>query len=221
MKLKVVFCTPPYENYSETPVAGEKTIYLRSPYELTQTEIGADRVITKVSDGSKVTYEAYCTEMNTFISDSLHTNGIPEHGPYEEIIIEGFKQPPDFNATCTAIKNMPIACTPETKLIFKNCSFGGALYVDSASQLVNSIQKKATKDIAFKLFLDETKPSKLSTHDEARLASLNGVRFFRNRESRASLRPFIDDSFIGVQKRPISGKLENPTYFYRSAVRCR
>lgn len=214
MKLRIIFCEPPHGDI-ET-VAGEKLVVVRSPYKITQAAAGDERNIEK-QDGSKITYEEYCAETATLIADTVHASGLTEHGPYDDISIENFQQPPNFNAVCATIAAMPNSYVPNSNLTFKNCLFAGALYTDSTSKFVRSARDRG--DVSFNITLDEAAWSKLSAHDEARLASLSGVTFFRHKDSPASKRPFMDDSLLGVKTSSLVTRLGNPTYFYRQFFR--
>lgn len=214
MKLRIVFSEPPHADIE--PVVGEKLVVIKSPYKITQEAIGAERTIEK-EDGSTKTYEDYCVETAALIAETFAANGLPEHGPYSDISIEGFREPPNFKAVCSVMAATPIAYTPKTNLTFKDCLFGGALYTASTSQFVRSVRERG--DTSFNITLAEKDPSRLSAHDEARLASLSGVTFFRDKDSVASIRPIMDDSVLGVRASSLAARLSNPTYHYRQALR--
>jgi hypothetical protein len=214
MKLRVIFSEPPHADI--VPVAGEKLVVIKSPYKITQEAIGAEREIKK-EDGSEITYEKYCAETAALIAETFSASGLPEHGPYSDISVEGFREPPNFKAVCSVVADTPITYTPKSNITFKDCLFGGALYTAATSKLVRSV--RARSDVTFSITLDETASSRLSAHDEARLASLGGVTFFRDKSSVASIRPVMDDSLLGVKSGSLAARLASPTYYYREAIR--
>jgi hypothetical protein len=214
MKLRILFSEPPHADIG--PAADEKLVVVKSPYKITQEAIGAERNIER-EDGSKITYEDYCVEMAALIADTLRDSGLSEHGPYSDITMQGFQQPPNFKAVCSAIAATPLSYAHTTNLTFKDCLFGGSLLTEATSKLVRSVRRR--EDVAFNITLDETGPSKLSAHDEARLASLSGVSFFRDKGSSASIKPFSDDSALGVRSGTLMTRLVNPTYHYRELLR--
>jgi hypothetical protein len=209
-----MFCEPAHVDIE--PVAGEKLVVVKSLYKITQETIGAERNIEK-EDGSRVTYEAYCAETAILITDTLHANGLNGHVPYTDISLEGFQQPPNFKTICSVIGAMPLSYAPKVSLTFKNCLFGGSLYTHSTRRLVHSIQAKG--GVSFNITLEETGKSKLSAHDEAHLASLSGVTFFRNKDNPASRKPFTDDSTLRAKSSYLVASLVNPTYYYRETLR--
>lgn len=214
MKLRIIFSEPPHADIES--VADEKLVVIKSPYKITQEAIGAERNIEK-EDGSKITYEEYCRETAALIAETFSAGELTAHGPYTDISIEGFREPPNFKAVCSVMAATPVAYAPKSNLIFKDCLFGGVLYTAATSKLVRAVRERG--DVTFNITLDETAPSRLSTHDEARLASLSGVIFFRDKDSLASIRPIMDDSLLGVKRGSLAATLASPTYYYREALR--
>ena len=221
MKLKIVFLEPSEKEIKTSE--DEKVIVIRSPYKIIQTQLGDTREYEK-SDGSKMsidfTYEQYCQEMSELIDNTLDKSGMADH-VYDMITIEGFNQPPHFKAVCSKIEKTSIFCASDSKIIFKDCSFGGTLYADSARKLVRSIQKRHSehnqKKVAFEMTLTDQGKVSLSKHDEARLAMLKDV-VYRNNDKSVSVKTFRDDSLIGVKKSPLISKLKAPTLFYSNAM---
>ena len=172
--------------------------------------------------------------MSQLVKNTLFSSRLADGEPYDQVTVMGFQQPTNFNAVCTALEKSSLPFAPNPKLIFKECSFGGALYVDSVSKLVQSAQ--AREQIAFKIYLDQSDPAKLSVYDEARLTSLKGVTFYYNVTASLSIQPFTDDTLLGIKRTSLKAKLvtddsplaikstplavtmENPTYFYRRAL---
>lgn len=220
MKLRVIFLEPPYNSVDESSSL-EHVITIKSPYRIIQEELGdtrqyetADRVL--LSEDA-LNYETYCDEMNRLIVTAIQSDEIAQQLTYDEIIIEGFRQPPNFKTCCQVLSGTPLSCAPMTSLMVKDSSFGGALYIESIGGLANALHKKS--NASFNVVLSQSDMSTLSSHDEARLASLNHAAFFRDDKSQAAIKPFIDDSLIGIKKSPIMNKLENPTYFYRETLK--
>lgn len=221
MKLKIVFCEPPLKDIQSAK--NEKIIVIQSPYKIIQAELGDTRGYEK-ADGSKIpedfTYEQYCQEMKTLIQTAIDESNISGY-VYDKITIEGFNQPPNFKTICSKIEKTVIPCASSSKILFENCSFGGKQYTDSVSRLVRSLQnyhfEHHHERLTFEIILADQHKSHLSKHDEARLALLKDVVIYRDDED-VSLKPYRDDSLIGVKKTPLIARLEAPTFFYRHAV---
>jgi hypothetical protein len=186
---------------------------------------GKDREIIKVEeDGSPLpTYEKYCDEMSKDIDQALHKAAIQENGPYESIILEGLYEPSHFETVCNTLKEIGISCAPQTKLIFKDCLFGGARYVNVVLALISATQKMG--NVFFEIIVEERNPpriskdkkniSRISAHDEARFA-LGNVRFYRN-NTPVAIKPFNDDTLVGINGDRLLTKLSA----FRSKKNCK
>ncbi|WP_131783605.1 papain-like cysteine protease family protein [Legionella gresilensis] len=225
MKLKIIFCEPPGKHIQTSE--DEKIIIIQSPYKIIQAELGDTREYEK-SDESKMpedfTYEQYCQEMRKLIHTTIAKSNISDY-VYNQIIIEGFSQPPNFQAICSEIEKTPIFFVSRSKILFENCSFGGKQYTDATTRLIHSFQNRHFKQfherLAFEIVIDDQDKQYLSKHDKARLAMLKGVIAYQNSNQDIFLKPFRDDSLIGEKgskKSLLMSRLKLPTFFYQNNI---
>ena len=88
------------------------------------------------------------------IDDTIHTHKLDEIASCEAISIEGCKEPPNFEALHASLAHTNISYASPCNITIKNCSYGGALFVNSTSNLVKSAQKK-DQHVFFNVTLDE------------------------------------------------------------------
>lgn len=245
MKIKIVFTEPPYDALNTHPSQDdEKLIFIKDPYTITKDDDG--RIILD-ANGTRITYEVYCVELTKLINDTVNTAKMRSIGTCDGIIIEGCKEPPNFAALMASLAKANVLLSAKCDLIFKDCSFGGALYVNAVTQFVRAAHAQG-QDSFFNITLDEQDKNKsiLSEHDQARLASLDKVIFSQYAKSPVALRKYIDDTLV---ERPrgnsefdrllkesrnvkhsakttedrettssLKTQLKNPTYLYRSEL---
>jgi hypothetical protein len=173
--------------------------------------------------GIPITYEAYCIELQQLINMALYAEDLMRAGECSSITIIGCKEPPNFEALLTALAKINLFFSPKCEIIFKDCTFGGTLYVNAVTYFVQSA-KRANPTIFFNITLDEQQPSKLSDHDQAKLAALKDVAFFPQVGSASALRRFTDDQLIKNTEKDLrhvktkSSAFVKPTYFFRTKL---
>lgn len=245
MKIKIIFSEPPYEAISTQPTNdSEKVIFIKDPYSITKVD-GGRRIVD--IDGATITYENYCIELQNLIDTTIRTAALTELESCDAITIEGCKEPPNFEALMSTLAKTTIPLASKSQLNIKDCSFGGSLYVNAVTKFVKST-RTTEQNPFFDITLYEQGQSKLSDHDKAKLAALDGVIFYPAPEKPAALRRYIDDQSLArpkkaqsefalmleidaARKKPtakyddevgstpnLSSRLTNPTYLYRSKV---
>lgn len=235
MKIKIVFTERPYENISALSAADaeEKTLFIKDPYHITMVD-GGRHIVD--ADDTPITYEQYCIELQHIIDTTIRAEKLNEVHDCSSVIIVSCKEPPNFKALNDSLTKTNLQIAPECELIFKDCTFGGSLYVSSVRNFVKSVQKRQ-QGTFFNLTIDEQGQSKLSQHDQAQLAALNNVVFFPDTNGPAAIQRFADDQLCRRSKKndvEVSNQkphakddseptkkhtpLLNPTYFYRSQL---
>lgn len=217
MKITIVFKRPPYENNTNVNNNSQNIVVIKDPYTITMHDSG--RKILGL-DGTSITYEKYLVELKKIIHDTLCEQKLEQNDACDMLTIEDCKEPPNFAALLAELAKIKISTSSHCSIIFKNCSFGGPLYVSSVIDFINSV-KKRNPNALFSMTLDEEQSESLLTeHDEAKLAALSNVIFFPNTESPAALPRFSDDLLIVTSKKmqlersSANGNLANPSYFF-------
>ena len=139
MKIRIIFIDPPYDKASQAAAvqADEKIILIKDPYNITMVD-GGRRIVNE--SGTSITYEDYCIEMQKIIDDTLHQEIINTGEPCKEITIQDCKEPPNFEAVHAALSRFELRFHSTCNLIYKDCTFGGTLYVNAVANFVKSVR---------------------------------------------------------------------------------
>src|ERR1700694_2176107 len=94
MKIKIVFIEPPYEAKEKNRMYdNEKIVYIMDPYNITMIDDG--RAI-KDEREQLITYEKYCVDLQAVINTSIHKAALTNINDCISIVIDGCKEPPNF-----------------------------------------------------------------------------------------------------------------------------
>lgn len=224
MRVIIEFIEPHYDVIATASASasgsGDRFILIRDPYIITILPEGRRIVDTQ---GVAITYEEYCIELQQIIKTTLQHEELINAEECSSITIIGCKEPPNFEALLLTLARTKLPLSLKCELVFKDCSFSGSLYVDAVARFIQSV-KKVNPAIFFNLTLDEQQPSKISVHDQAKLADLKDVAFFPRVGDAPALRRFTDDQLIkntgkGLQRLSTKSSLfAKPSYFFRSNV---
>lgn len=176
MKIKIEFTEPPYAEMSIPRPLGrdERLVFIRDPYTITMLPEGRNIVD---DEGAEITYEEYCVKLQQIIAETIRVENLSEAGDCDSITIAGCKEPPNFAALNSTLANANLPISPKCNLIFKDCSFSGALYVNAVINFMKSVRKR-NPDTSFNITVDERAASKLSDHDKAKLGGIKQCGFF-------------------------------------------
>lgn len=107
MEIKIVFTEPPYSELqiSADQEDSQKTIFIKDPYTITKDENGRKIV---GGDDKRITYEQYCIELQQIIAHTLQAEQLNKFPSCNAIIIEGCKEPPNFEALCSSLEKSKI-----------------------------------------------------------------------------------------------------------------